>query len=686
MNDKDLFFPLNPQGSVYLNEYWPTTTYRTDFELNNPNQFNILIELVNSQWAYDVKTNETKRQALIDAVLATDHTAADAGYENAMATQRQNFSEALVERITNWALLITVPQMAAYSLPANTTEFVNADPIPAFCLIDHYGDAQSFALPNKLGQSSVTIFARTVQYSGTFLTENYLCEEPYNNNGQTWCPETMKTEYHLQDNNTYTIIIDLVADEWRRDVVTNATKRMALIGAVLDSSRVSSETGYHAAMDYQTQVFDESLVQRVTSNQILITVPQYVTYDLPALGKETIQALNIPSICVADGMEVVYQVGLTAVTLYSRTATYSGTFFNHPGYKTESELRAQTFVVVIDLYADQWPLDVVTNNVTRQAVIDAVFSSSRTKVEVGYEAALQAQFTDFPVDYMFRDSNTSLRIISMIMPTFALPGQGSEVITALDLPRNTTMSRGGEVFKQTGVTLVTIRARTALYSGTFFSETAKTEYNLQSTSTYTIFIKLEYEHWKKELTQDRTLRNALIDSLLDSDRSNNGQACDVDTYDAYQCAMETQRYTICSQDPLVTQCTNIQLQDYCSEAGQALNPNDCNTELKVIVPSLPSYRLPGSGTEFLSVLAVPAMCTQGTSDVIFQGLTDVTSLLISARTVRFSGTFFSLFFKTDEDMQSAETFTVVIDLVADTWVANIMDLRFAEWNISFSIS
>lgn len=674
--DAQLFFPRYPQGSVYLNEFWPSTTYRTDYELNAPTEFNIFIELVNSKWAYDIASNSTKRQALIDAVLATDRSAADVGYENAMATQRQNFSEVLVTRSTSWLLEIKVPQMAGYTLPTNSTELVDADPIPNICLIDSLtGEMQASALPNKLGQSSVTIFSRTAQYSGTFLTENYLCSQPYaNNGGQTWCPETMKTEYHMQDSNTYTIFIDLVAEEWRRDIVTNSTKRMALINAVIDSSRVSSESGYHAALQYQTQTFDSALVVRVTSSKIMITVPQYTTYDLPPLGSETIQALQIPGICVADGVDVVYQVGLTAVTLYSRTASYSGTFFNHPQYKTESHLRAQTFVVTIDLFAEQWPDDVVTNAVTRQTVIDSVFSSSRNLTESGYELALQSQFVNFPESNMFLDSNTSLRIISMIMPTFALPGEGSELITALDLPRNITMSAGGDVLKQTGITYVTIYARTAMFleTGTFFSDIAKTEYDMQSTGTFTIRIKLMYEHWHTQLTSDRDKRNLLTDALLTSNRAAGG-VCNVLTYDAYQCAMETQRYTICSQDPQVTQCTNIQLQDYCNAADQVNNPENCNSELKVVIPSLPNYRLPVLGTETITTVDIPAAVTQGTSDIVFQ--VGTRSLLISARTVSFSGSFFGINFKTDEDMQSAEEFTVVIDLVADTWVSNIMTLK-----------
>ena len=356
-------------------------------------------------------------------------------------------------------------------------------------------------------------------------------------------------------------------------------------------------------------------------------------------------------------------------------------------YKTESDLRASSFTITIDLVAEWWPYDVISNYTKRQALTDAVFASNKSSSDSGYELALYGQTRNFSASHFNLISNQTLTITLPVLSTYAMPGTGSEVITTLDLPAIATLSQGADIIKKTGPSTVTLRARTAIFSGTMFQLDNKTEYSLKSL-IFEVTIKLEYENWKQNIANVKSLRNALTDAIFTSTRSNGGQPCDVNTYSAYECAMETQRNTICSQDASVQFCSNIQLQDYCSDSDQQLDPHGCNTQIKISIPSMLQYRLPPLGSETISAIAIPALCTQGTSDVIFPvshryvicvlkillqvGLTSVN---VNARTAIYSGTFFDTNPKTDEDMQSDQTFTVVIDLIAETWVSNVVSLR-----------
>ena len=49
--------------------YLPPTTYRTEAEMKNSDQFLVLIELVHAQWAVDIVTDAVKRQVLQDCVF-----------------------------------------------------------------------------------------------------------------------------------------------------------------------------------------------------------------------------------------------------------------------------------------------------------------------------------------------------------------------------------------------------------------------------------------------------------------------------------------------------------------------------------------------------------------------------------------------------------------------------------------
>ena len=144
-------------------------------------------------------------------------------------------------------------------------------------------------------------------------------------------------------------------------------------------------------------------------------------------------------------------------------------------YRTDEEFRIRNFTLYVELIDDTWLFDVALNSIKRQAIIDAIFTSTRSEADSGYENAFRKQVENIPEGNMVRVSDTTLQVFIDIYSGYALPMFGSEVVSATTIPAN-LVSSAMDVISQIGpsttdgtqIPSLRIQARTMSLSGSFF--------------------------------------------------------------------------------------------------------------------------------------------------------------------------------------------------------------------------
>jgi len=331
----------------------------------------------------------------------------------------------------------------------------------------------------------------------------------------------------MQNSVTYTIIIDLVQDTWLGNVASDTTKRQQLVDAVLSSDRLTSTFGYERAFAKQRLNYNQANVVRNSNTRVTITVPQFATYALVAHGSETISAQALPASTVTSGVLVNLRSGATSVSILGRTASFSGTFFSLTP-KLDDDLRsAKTFNISVTLVAEQWADDVISNPVTRQAVVDALLHSNQAQTVPGYENAWQKMTRNFNASFMnLTNGNLTLHIT---IPQFSdyISGRekaywnSNELISALDVPavaiKGDFAISAARMFS--GVTSVAVNPRSVRFTGSFFVESGKNAEDIQNAVEWTIYVDLYRETWQNDIATSDVLRQTLVDHVLRSDHS-----------------------------------------------------------------------------------------------------------------------------------------------------------------------
>ena len=86
--------------------------------------------------------------------------------------------------------------------------------------------------------------------------------------------------------------------------------------------------------------------------------------------------------------------------------------------------------MVITLYGTQWPTDISTDATKRQTLVDCILHSDHAATDPGYSHAMAATRQGYPAASVVRVSATVLRLEVRSLPTYAIAGYGSEIITA----------------------------------------------------------------------------------------------------------------------------------------------------------------------------------------------------------------------------------------------------------------
>jgi len=71
---------------------------------------------------------------------------------------------------------------------------------------------------------------------------------------------------------------------------------------------------------------------------------------------------------------------------------------------------------------------------------------------------------------------------------------------------------------QLGVRSLLIRARTASFTGTFYSAVPKTDEDIRSAASWVILMSLTADTWRNDVASNATYRQVLVQTLLASNR------------------------------------------------------------------------------------------------------------------------------------------------------------------------
>ena len=522
--------------------------------------------------------------------------------------------------------MTSVTGMSPYALPALGSEIISVGEIPDDVI------SSSTGLPSTQGQTTLEINARTVSYSGDFYSL------------------TPKTDDSIRSLSVYTITLELTAVFWISNLTHFEVMKQTLADTVLASTRSSAVTGYDLAFQAQTDSYYEpwaagnAQIVRVSNTTVIVTIPQFTNYELPANGFETISPLTIPLSLVEDAAVVTLKSGTSSVLINARTAAFSGTFFSSV-YKTDADMRGSEWSIFIDLTFDFWAVDIVLDATKRQGLVNVILASDKSPADTGYSFALQTQTQSWPSDQMVRMSNTRVRIDIKPFGGYTVPAFGVENVAATIIPAELVVGVTS-VKPRAGVTTVVINGRTASYSGTLFAAD-KTDQDIKITA-HTVVVELSYEYWALDLVTDSTKRQSLIDAVLSSNRET--------TDYGYGLAMAGQRQSFLE--------TNVVLSDCVAIYG-------C-TKVTITVPAYSGYALIAQGSETISVQDLPASIVNSTQSVTLKS--GSTSLTVVGRSVTYSGSFFSTEDRLDDAIRSpAASFTITAVLTAEKWHANAID-------------
>ncbi len=201
----------------------------------------LIITLSDGQWVTDIKTNESKRNALFSGLVASTDATAWAKVVTALRTAGQT----AIERTDNYTITITLPAVAGYNIAAN--QYVTMT-IPATCMI---GSIANLALSDTI---SIGVVA-SATLSGTAIATNF-DETAVRAGGKT-------------------IIITLNGATWANDINEPATKN-----ALFDGFTADVEASEWAKV---VAILKGSSITKTSSNVINITMPAVIDYNITSL-------------------------------------------------------------------------------------------------------------------------------------------------------------------------------------------------------------------------------------------------------------------------------------------------------------------------------------------------------------------------------------------------------------------
>ncbi|PYG89524.1 Ig-like protein group 2 [Ruminiclostridium sufflavum DSM 19573] len=231
------------------------------------------ITLSDGQWVTDIKTNETKRNALFSGLAASMEATMWAKVVSALKTAGQS----AIERTDNYTVSVTLPAVSGYNISAD--QYITLT-IPASCMI---GGIANLTLSDTI---SIGVVA-TATLSGTAIAST-LDESAVRTGGKT-------------------IIITLSGATWANGI-NDTTVKDALFGGF----KADIEEDEWAKV---VSVLKGSSITKTSANVITITMPAVTDYNITALK----QVINV-KIPISAVIGTIFEVQSTNTISINYTA------------------------------------------------------------------------------------------------------------------------------------------------------------------------------------------------------------------------------------------------------------------------------------------------------------------------------------------------------------------------------
>ncbi|QNU66647.1 S-layer homology domain-containing protein [Ruminiclostridium herbifermentans] len=236
----------------------------------------LTIILSDGQWVTDIKTNESKRNALFSGLAASTDTTSWAKVVAALKAAGQT----AIERTDNYTVTITLPAVAGYNIAAN--QYVTMT-IPAACMI---GGIANLTLSDTI---SIGVVA-TATLSGTAIASTF-DETAVRAGGKT-------------------IIITLNGATWANDINDPAVKN-----ALFDGFTADVEASEWAKV---VAILKGSSIAKTSATVITITMPAVPDYDISSLKQ--IISVKIPTAAVIGTIFDVQSTNTMTINYTAPTA------------------------------------------------------------------------------------------------------------------------------------------------------------------------------------------------------------------------------------------------------------------------------------------------------------------------------------------------------------------------------
>lgn len=421
----------------------------------------IVITLSNDIWAPDLIMNQAKREALFDGL--------EAGTEKTEWTKVVNALKAapdpgsVITRNSDTVVTITLSATAAYDIMSDQTITLT---IPASALASANEDVTAFP--------DFTVAPVAAVLSGTAV------QSPIGKNDIIMGGKT--------------IVITLDNDCWVSDVASNKTKRDALIeGLTADGTEGSEWNKVLTALKTSS-----TGVSRTSQKEVTITLPATPDYNITA--NQTI-TLRVPSDSLSSGGGGVTATPIFTVQLSTAVAAgISGTVVSDP--TSEADIIAGGKTIIITLTNDTWASDIATNATNRNALLNALTSTTESAQWKKVVATLKATTIA-----LLRNSDN---VVTITLPACNGYNIKDDQIVSLTIPKKVLTTASANVTASNTFEVAAINP-SAEITGTIRNATEAEIFNGGST----IIITLDGgDTWASDVAGNATKRNALLTGLV----------------------------------------------------------------------------------------------------------------------------------------------------------------------------